>query len=137
MVVAQVHVANQLLEIQRTQPSGQDYVNMIATVQAQAQAQTQAMAALAKVVGDLEKRIELWETTFLRELVDRLPHGAPLTPTESPDSQPTPQRRKDTSGEALENVFFRIDQGTRNFRGRAAAPNSQIVCFSQGHRPQL
>ena len=83
----QVYLAQQILHTTMQQPTSQDFINLIATMQVQASAQARAVQQLAEVVAALESRMQMWETTFLREVIDRLPHGAPQTPDDTQATQ--------------------------------------------------
>ena len=86
----QTRMTSQLLQASAAQPTAESYMQMVEAFKLQTEAQTKAVESLANVVGRLEKRIEEWETSYLREIVDRLPHGVPpsMASVEGEPAQP-------------------------------------------------
>ena len=83
----QTRMTSQLLQASASQPTAENYMQMVEAFKLQTEAQTKAVESLAMVVGRLERRIEEWETSYLREIVDRLPHGVPPSAA-SEESEP-------------------------------------------------
>ena len=71
-----------ILSVTQHQPTSPDFMNFVATLQVQNHATIQAIAGFTQVLARLERRIEAWETTYLAELMDRLPLPVPQTPME-------------------------------------------------------
>ena len=86
----QTRMTSQLLQASATQPTADTFTQTVDAFKLQTEAQTGAVESLARVVGRLESRIEEWETSHLREIVDRLPHGVPPSMA-SGESEPAQQ----------------------------------------------
>ena len=99
IVRVQAECMRQLEEARTVQATKQDIMQVLASAQMQNQAQVEVIRQLADALARMEERIKAWEQWFLPEVMERLPHGVPPTPTETaapttpmvnPTSPPTP-----------------------------------------------
>ena len=85
----QLEFARQLEEAKNSQATKQDIMHILATAQLQSQSQVEVIANLATALSKIEQRVQAWETWFLPEVMDRLPHGIPASSPSTPTPLPT------------------------------------------------
>ena len=76
-------IATTLQEIPKTE----HHAKMDALMRDTQESYVTAVTALAKAVQKLEERVESWETTFLPQLIDRLPQALPPSPATTTPSE--------------------------------------------------
>ena len=87
------------LYAEQTQPSAQDYFNLTQSIPAQTQSNVEAVEKFTSVLTALEARVSSWETTYLHEILARLPAN-PVQQTTGPvPMTPNSSRRVVTPGE--------------------------------------
>ena len=75
--------ARQLEETRAIQATKHDIMQVLSTAQLHSQSQAEAITQLAGALSRMEERVKAWETWFLPEVMERLPHGIPSIPAYS------------------------------------------------------
>ena len=106
MLVNQAHLTNLLLESTSQAMTSPQTMQLVQGIHAYMVQQQNAMLAMTDRVEKLEGRFKDWETTYLQEILARLPHGLPptvdrdmlsLTPIPPPAAATTPVQEEEPS----------------------------------------
>ena len=118
----------QLLAVMQSQPTQQDYITLVTSLQQQGDAQTEAMRALTTLIAKMEMRVEHWENAFLHKLLENSPQVAPPTPL-YPEEESDQQRTAEAEGHQQEQqggvTQTELDQGQHTSASSSSAQPMQ------------